>query len=43
LHRNTVADRIKRAESLLPVPLAARRLEIENALLLANVVFGPEA
>jgi DNA-binding PucR family transcriptional regulator len=41
LHRNTVAERIKRAESLLPVPLAARRLEIENALLLSDVMFSP--
>ena len=43
LHRNTVAERLKRAESLLPVPLAARRLQIENALLLSEAVFSPES
>ena len=43
LHRNTVAERLKRAESLLPVPLAARRLQIENALLLSEVMFSPES
>jgi hypothetical protein len=40
LHRNTVAERIKRAESLLPFPLAARRLEIENALVLFEFMFN---
>jgi DNA-binding PucR family transcriptional regulator len=43
LHRNTVAERIRRAESLLPVALAARRLEVENALLLADVMFSPKS
>jgi DNA-binding PucR family transcriptional regulator len=43
LHRNTVAERIKRAEALLPVTLAARRLEIENALLLSDVMFSPRS
>jgi len=43
LHRNTVAERLKRAESLLPVPLAARRLQIENALLLSEAMFSPES
>jgi hypothetical protein len=39
LHRNTVAERINRAEALLPVALAARRLEVESALLLSDVMF----
>jgi PucR C-terminal helix-turn-helix domain/GGDEF-like domain len=43
LHRNTVAERLKRAESLLPVPLAARRLQIENALVLLEAMFNPES
>jgi hypothetical protein len=43
LHRNTVAERLKRAESFLPAPLAARHLQIENALLLSEAMFGPES
>jgi len=43
LHRKTVAERLKRADALLPVPSAARRLQIENALLLSEVMFSPES
>jgi len=36
VHRNTVAQRLRRAESLIGHPLSARRMEIEAALLLCE-------
>lgn len=38
VHQNTVAYRVRRAEEILGRPVATRRLELETALLLADVL-----
>ena len=38
MHQNTVYNRVRRAEELLGYPVAERRVELQNALMLADVL-----
>jgi DNA-binding PucR family transcriptional regulator len=42
-HRNTVLNRLRRAQELLPEPLAGRTVEVGLALELAHWLGGPRS